>query len=430
MAVSAAPPQDHDAPVAVLIVAAGAGLRAGGGLPKQYRPIAGRSALARCMAIFAAREDVSTVLTAIRREDAARYDALAAALAVRRPELAQKLAAPVFGGCERQETARLGLERLASAAAPPRFVAIHDAARPFAPQAAIDRAFSAARRWGGACAALPLADTLRRGLSEVEGAPVAGEIVPRDGLYRAQTPQVFAFAPILAAHRAQAETPATDDAEIARRAGLTVRLTEGAPELMKITAPADFAFAAHLAAQIDPEDAGSAQRREARGMKADIRVGQGFDVHRFGPNADGSSDHVMLCGVRIAHETGLSGHSDADVGLHALTDAVLAAAALGDIGRHFPPSEARWRAAASDQFLAHAMRLAREAGGEATLLDVTLICERPKIGPHAEAMRARIAEIAAVEIGRVSVKATTSEKLGFTGRGEGIAAMATASFCF
>lgn len=406
--------------LAVIIVAAGAGTRAGGAAPKQYRPIRGRCAVERCLTLFAAHEGVSTVLTAIRAEDRPRFEeARARASSGLSAAQKRKIAEPIPGGAERQQTVRLALEHLAQGA-PPELVAIHDAARPFLPPETLNRAVAAARRHGGACVAEPLADTLRRG-EDAGTSVLAGEITPREGLWRAQTPQVFAFRPILEAHRAQADRPATDDAEIARRAGMSVALTAGAPELMKITRPEDFDLAEAWAHWED---------RMTAGVTPDIRVGQGFDVHRFGPNADGSSDHVMLCGVRVPYRIGLTGHSDADVGLHALTDAVLGAAALGDIGRHFPPSDAKWRGASSDRFLAHALALAREAGGRPSLLDVTLICERPKIGPHVEAMRARIAEIAGVEIARVSVKATTTEGLGFTGRGEGIAAMASATLVF
>lgn len=411
---------------AAIIVAAGSGMRAGGGIPKQHRPINGRSALTRCLEVFARNAGVERVLTAIRPGDEERFFAARASASTRlSPSEAAKLMDPVPGGAERQETVRLALEHLAQAPSPPRLAAIHDAARPFLPQAVLDQALDLAWKTGAVCVATPLVDTLRRG--DGEDPAFAGEITPRQGLWRAQTPQIFAFESILAAHRAEAARVATDDAEIARRAGMAVALCPGAPELMKITEPQDFDFAELLAAR---EDGAPQESPMSAAPLPDIRVGQGFDVHRFGPNADGSTDHVMLCGVSVPHETGLIGHSDADVGLHALTDAVLGAAALGDIGRHFPPSDEAWRGAASDQFLAFAMRLVREAGGRPTLLDVTLICERPKIGPHASKMRARIAEIAEVDLARVSVKATTSEGLGFTGRREGIAALASASFVF
>ncbi|MEM9725270.1 MAG: 2-C-methyl-D-erythritol 2,4-cyclodiphosphate synthase [Pseudomonadota bacterium] len=434
--------------VAAVIVAAGAGVRAGGGIPKQYRPIAGRSALSRCLEIFARSPRIHHVLTAIRADEGERYEAARAAACSRLVESeAAKIAPPVHGGAERQETVRKALERLADAPRRPALVAIHDAARPFLAEAILTAALDAAARHGAACVAAPVVDTLRQGIQAThDSLPQAGDLVSREGLWRAQTPQVFEFDAILAAHRAQRDAPATDDAEIARRAGLDVALSPGAPELMKITETGDFAVAEALARRLDPitppaadDPAEMAEMREMSMTDAmrppppagfDVRMGQGFDVHAFGPNADGSSDHVMLCGVQIPHETGLIGHSDADVGLHALTDAVLGAAALGDIGAHFPPSDPQWRGAASDQFLVHALRLARAAGATPTLLDVTMICEQPKIRPHVERMRARIAEIAEMEVGRISVKATTSERLGFTGRGEGVAALASATLVF
>lgn len=424
-----------------VIVAAGSGTRAGpGAAPKQYRSISGRCAVQRCLEAFAAHPAIDQVLTVIREEDRALFHSARDSAASRlSPSARAKIMEAIPGGAERQESVKLALEGLATGLAPD-LVAIHDAARPFLPTHVLEAALSAARRFGGACVAEPLADTLRRE-TLLDGRALAGEITPRDGLWRAQTPQIFDFSQILTAHREHGASPATDDAEIARRGGMRVALTNGAPALMKITRPEDFAFAEAIAAWMDAvprpgrSHTSTTERTEEMTemrpeFSPDIRVGQGFDVHRFGPNADGSRDHVMLCGVAVPHEDGLLGHSDADVGLHALTDAILGAAALGDIGRHFPPSEERWRGASSDQFLAHAVALASEAGGRPTLLDVTLICERPKIGPHVAEMRSRIAEITGVDIVRVSVKATTSEGLGFTGRGEGIAAMASATLAF
>lgn len=395
---------------AALILAAGRGSRAGAGAPKQYRPIDGRSSLLRCLETFGGHSAVDRMLVAIHPDDRAYYEADVARLT---PETRARLGEPISGGSERQETVRLGLEALARTA-PPTKVLIHDAARPFASAGVIDRVLETLEEVDGACAATPVVDTLRRGAPSL----ACGEIVPRDGLWRAQTPQGFRFQPILEAHRRLAGDLATDDAEIARRAGVETRLVMGDASNVKITQAEDFAFAERWVAA------------DKAARAPDIRMGQGFDVHAFGPNADGSEDHVMLCGVRVPHETGLKAHSDGDVGLHALTDALLGAAALGDIGQHFPPSDPTWKGAASDQFLAHAMRLLAEAGGRATNLDVTLICERPKIGPHVAAMRARIAQITGLELSRVSVKATTTEKLGFTGRREGIAAMAIATAAF
>jgi 2-C-methyl-D-erythritol 4-phosphate cytidylyltransferase/2-C-methyl-D-erythritol 2,4-cyclodiphosphate synthase len=306
----------------------------------------------------------------------------------------------VGGGGERAETVRLGLEALAAAA--PERVLIHDAARPFVSQAVIAAVIAALDDAPGACAALPNVDALRR---EDDGA--CGPLIPRDGAWRAQTPQGFRFAAILAAHRANADPRAPDDAEIARAAGLRVALVESEADNFKITRPGDFARAERLIAATE--------------AAMDVRMGTGFDVHRFGPG-----DHLTLCGVRVPFDRGFVAHSDGDVALHALTDAVLGAAALGDIGRWFPPSDPQWRGASSDRFLAHAVAEAAALGLRPASLDVTILCERPKITPHAEAMRARIAAIAGVDIARVSVKATTTEGLGFAGRGEGIAAQAAA----
>ena len=270
------------------------------------------------------------------------------------------------------------------------------------PAAVIDRVREAVDETHGAVPALPVSDTLKR----VEGDLVQGTVA-RDRLYRAQTPQGFPFAAILAAHRAAAtRTDLTDDAAVAEAAGLAVRLVSGAEENVKLTTEADFA---RMARRDEPPP-------------LEVRTGTGFDVHRFAPG-----DHLWLCGVRIAHTATLAGHSDADVALHALTDALLGAIADGDIGAHFPPSDPDWRGAPSHRFLAHAARLVRAAGGEIMHCDLTILCEAPKIGPHRAAMRARVAEILGVALDRVSLKATTTEGLGFTGRGEGIAAQAVAT---
>lgn len=307
------------------------------------------------------------------------------------------LPASVAGGATRQDSVRAGLEALA--ADPPDIVLVHDAARAFVPASVIDALIAAFDdpAVDGACPALPQVDSLRRGAD----GRFSGS-VDRDGLWRVQTPQAFRFPALLAAHRTAAPGQ-TDEVAIALAAGLTVAITQGDERAFKVTEPADFAKAEAM-------------------TNYSSRAASGFDVHRFGPGT-----HVWLCGVKIPHDAGLIGHSDADAGLHALTDALLGTIAAGDIGDHFPPSEERWRGAASDQFLAHAAHLVRERGGIIDHVDVTLICERPKIGPHREAMRARMAEILAIDIARVSVKATTTEKLGFTGRQEGIAAQALAS---
>jgi 2-C-methyl-D-erythritol 4-phosphate cytidylyltransferase/2-C-methyl-D-erythritol 2,4-cyclodiphosphate synthase len=292
-----------------------------------------------------------------------------------------------------------GLESLA--ATPPARVLIHDGARPFVAAAVIDRVLAALADSPGAIAALPVVDTLK----QAAGGRIAGTR-DRTGLWGAQTPQGFRFAEILAAHRAAAGEELTDDAAVAERAGLAVTLVEGSRENMKVTSQDDLAVA----------------ERWLRGAQEETRVGQGFDVHAFGPG-----DHVTLCGIRVPHDAGLVGHSDADVGLHALTDAILGALGAGDIGSHFPPSDPQWRGADSGKFLVHARDLVAAQGGRLLHLDVTLICERPKIGPHRDAMVARIAGLLDLPAGRVSVKATTTEKLGFTGRGEGIAAQAVAT---
>ncbi len=375
---------------AALILAGGSGERFGGDVPKQYLPLAGRAVLRHSADTFAAHPRIDAVRVVIREDDRALYDAALAGL---------DILDPVEGGSSRQDSALLGLESLTELA--PERVLIHDAARPFVDSATINRILFTLADGPAALPALPLADTLKR----ADGATVAATI-DRAGLWRAQTPQGFRYGDIMAAHRAAAGAELTDDSAVAEHAGLAVTLVMGSEDNMKVTTPEDFARAEMLLA----------------GRGAGARIGTGFDVHRFGPG-----DHVMLCGVRIPHDRGLEGHSDADAGLHALTDAILGAAAEGDIGMHFPPSDPRWRDADSDVFLRHAASLVTARGGEILNVDVTLICETPKIGPHREAMVGRIAEILDLPPTRVSVKATTTEGLGFTGRGEGIGAQAAAS---
>lgn len=372
--------------VAAIVVAAGRGVRAGGELPKQYRRIGGRTVLARAVAAFARHPRIDEVRVVIHPDDRALHDEAMAGLAV---------GAPVAGGATRQESVLNGLEALAGS--PPDIVLIHDAARCFVPADLIDRVLDVmtSHPGAGAIPALPVTDTIKRGAGDLVETTVA-----RENLHRAQTPQGFPYGAILAAHRATRGRELTDDAAVAEAAGIPVRLVEGAEENLKMTTPEDF------------------RRREA----GEPRTGTGFDVHRFT-----EGDHVWLCGVRVPHTHGLEGHSDADAGLHALTDAILGGLGAGDIGEHFPPSDPRWKGAASDAFLAHAAGLVARAGGRIAHCDVTLICERPKIGPHKAAMRARIAEILGLDAGRVSVKATTTEGLGFTGRGEGLAAQAVAT---
>ncbi|MEI6984717.1 MAG: bifunctional 2-C-methyl-D-erythritol 4-phosphate cytidylyltransferase/2-C-methyl-D-erythritol 2,4-cyclodiphosphate synthase [Rhodospirillaceae bacterium] len=377
-----------------LIVAAGSGERFGGELPKQYLPLAGRPLLRHAITVFLDHPGVDGVQVVYQPTHHELY--LAATAGLNLPE-------PVAGGATRQESGRLGLERLAcSPLGPPLFVLIHDAARPLVDAATISGVLVALERAPAAVAAVPVIDTLKRG----EGGFTAGT-VDRGGLWRAQTPQGFHFQTILEAHRRWAGAGLTDDAAVAEQDGLPVALVTGSPDNIKVTTPIDLERAHRLLG-------GGAVRNIM-----DIRTGLGFDVHRFT-----SGDGVTLCGVRIPHDQSLLGHSDADVGLHAVTDAVLGAIAAGDIGSHFPPCEPQWRGADSAVFLRHAVGLVQERGGVISNVDVTLICERPKVGPHRSVMVARLAELLGIAPGRVSFKATTTEKLGFTGREEGIAAQA------
>lgn len=363
---------------AALIVAAGRGTRAGPGAPKQWRPLAGARVIDHTVAAFE-QAGIDRILLVLHPD-----------------ELAQSPRPAVPGGATRQASVRAGLEALAEH--PPTHVLIHDGARATTPVEVIHRVRDALRHADGAAPALPVTDALWHGTETVTGT------ADRTGLWRAQTPQGFRFDAILAAHRAH-PGGAADDVEVARAAGLDVTIIPGHEDNLKITGPEDFARAERL----------------LKGPPMDIRLGNGFDVHRFG-----AGDHVMLCGVAVPHERGLQGHSDADVGMHALTDAIYGALAKGDIGQHFPPSDPQWKGAESHIFLRHAITLARNAGYSLANADVTLICEQPKIGPHAPAMAQALATILEVEPTRISVKATTSERLGFTGREEGIAALATA----
>ena len=379
---------------AAILVAAGRGLRAGAGGPKQYREIGGRPVIFRAMQAFSEHPDVFAVQPVVNPDDAAVFSEAVAGL---------RHQPPTNGGATRQASVHAGLEALA--AAKPDIVLIHDAARPFVTSAVISRAIDAAGRTGAAVPAVPVTDTIKQvsDAGHVEATP------DRARLRIAQTPQAFRFDVILDAHRRAARegrSDFTDDAALAEWAGLTVATFEGDPANMKLTTPEDFVREeARLAAQL-----------------GDIRTGTGYDVHAFG---DG--DHLMLCGVRVPHSRGFLAHSDGDVGLHALVDAILGALADGDIGSHFPPSDPQWKGAASDKFLKYAVDRVTARGGRIANLEVTMICERPKIGPLRDVMRARIAEITGLHISRVAVKATTSERLGFTGREEGIAATASAT---
>ena len=372
-----------------LIVAAGRGSRFGGEIPKQWRDLGGRPVLRHSLAAFAAHPAIDAVRAVIHPDDRASYAAAAAGLG---------LDEPIVGGATRQDSVRLGLEAFAPSA--PDLVLIHDGARPFVTAGVVGRVISALTEHIGAIPALAVHDTLKRA---EDGRIVA--TVPRAGLWRAQTPQGFRFQAILEAHRATAGQELTDDAAVAEQAGLAVGLVAGDRDNVKITTAEDLRRAA--------------SRLAAPG---DSRVAGGFDVHRF---TDG--DHVMLCNIAVPHSHALAGHSDADVALHALTDALLGTIAAGDIGSHFPPTDPRWKGVDSALFLAHAGELVGALGGQIVHLDVTIICERPKIGPHRAAMAARVADILGIEERCVSIKATTTEGLGFTGRREGIAAQATAT---
>lgn len=383
-----------------LVVAAGTGSRAGSGLPKQYRIIAGTTVLRRTLdALLACRAPagpIDAVRVVIRPEHHPLYVAATQGL---------DLPPPIHGGETRQDSVRAGLEALAADS--PDRVLIHDAARPFVDPALVGRVAAALDRHEGAIAALPVVDTLRR----VEDGIAAGT-VPRDGLWAAQTPQGFRFAAILAAHRAAAGLALTDDAAVAERAGHRVAMVQGSPDNVKITTEEDLRRAEMLTL-----------RQGSAPALPDLRLGNGFDVHRFASGDGGGT--VILCGVPIPHPRRLDGHSDADVGLHALTDALLGAIAAGDIGQHFPPSDPQWKGADSALFLRHAATLVA-ARGTILNVDVTLLCEAPRIGPHRAAMIDRIASLLGIAADRVSVKATTTERLGFLGRREGIAAQATA----
>jgi 2-C-methyl-D-erythritol 4-phosphate cytidylyltransferase/2-C-methyl-D-erythritol 2,4-cyclodiphosphate synthase len=382
------------AQVAAVVVAAGRGVRAGGDLPKQFRNIGGETALHRALVSFLEAPNVSLVQPVIRAEDAERVRALTGAL---------DILAPVFGGTTRQASVRAGLEALLPRS--PDIVLVHDAARPFASAGLIGRAIAAVQKTGAAIPVLPVTDTVKR----VDEAGTVEATLDRSALRLVQTPQAFAFPTLLEAHRraaAQGRDDFTDDAALAEWAGMKVTVFAGEPGNIKLTTPDDFTRA---------EAAQSA-------TLGDVRTGSGLDVHAFEPG-----DHVTLGGIRIPHSHTLTGHSDADVALHALTDAILGALADGDIGVHFPPSDPQWRGASSDRFLTFAVDRVRARRGRIAHLDLTIVCEAPRIGEHRDRMRATIANLAGISIDRVGVKATTSEKLGFTGRGEGIVAYATAT---
>ncbi|MEM8935490.1 MAG: bifunctional 2-C-methyl-D-erythritol 4-phosphate cytidylyltransferase/2-C-methyl-D-erythritol 2,4-cyclodiphosphate synthase [Pseudomonadota bacterium] len=383
-----------------ILVAAGRGVRAGPGGPKQYRPLNGRAILAWASEAFAHHPQIDAVRVVIHKDDFDLYEDAMQELTAH-----PKVLPPTTGGAERQDSVRLGLESLIQAS--PGRVLIHDAARPFIDAATISRVVDALDTHDGAIAALPVYDTVKRAAGDAD-TPIIADTLPRDALWRAQTPQAFHFDAILAAHRDAAGKALTDDAAVAEAAGLSVGLVAGSPNNMKITQAEDFGLAASLLS--------------GKATTMEYRTGQGFDVHAFEEGA-----RITICGIEIPHVKKLKGHSDADVGMHALTDALFGAVSEGDIGDHFPPSEPQWKGAPSRIFLEKAREVVLEKGGQITHCDITLMCEAPKIGPHRAAMRAALAEILQIDVARVSVKATTTERLGFTGREEGIAALATAT---
>lgn len=369
---------------AAIIVAAGRGTRAGGGLPKQWQDLRGKSVIAHSFAAFQRAENVGEIVVVLHPDDTDLW----AQTGLHADHI-------VHGGATRDASVRAGLAALSSN--PPDYVLIHDAARPLVSQTIINNVINSLETHTGAAPALLVTDALWHGANNA----VTGT-QDRDGLFRAQTPQGFHFQTILSAHDAL-QIPASDDVAAARAAGHDIAIVPGEETNIKITSSSDFTLVNNLL-----------------GGDMDVRCGNGYDVHRFG-----EGDHVWLCGIRVPHTRSLQGHSDADVGLHAVTDAIYGALGMGDIGQHFPPSDPQWKGTASHIFLSHACALARNHGFTISNADCTLVCEHPKIGPHASDMKEKIANIMGIDHTRVSVKATTSERLGFTGRSEGIAAFAT-----
>ena len=382
--------------IAVIIVAAGRGHRFGGEMPKQYLEVHQQPLVRHAVQAFLDHPAIDLILPVIHPDDA---DILENDLG------GLDYLEPVAGGAARQDSVRNGLEGLASSA--PDYVLVHDAARPMVAPALIDRVIEALQDTSGVIPGIAVVDTLKR--ADDDG--IITDTVSRDGLWRAQTPQGFKYADLLAAHRSAIGQELTDDAAVMEASGYRVAVVLGDENNIKVTTPDDLM----RMEEIMSDD--SAQAKLVRSPS--FRIGSGYDVHKLGPG-----DHVTLCGVEITSERALIGHSDADVALHSVTDAVFGAIADGDIGSHFPPTDSQWRGASSDQFLAYACERMRERGFELSNIDLTIICEKPKIGPHRDAMRARLAEIAQIDVSCVSVKATTTERLGFTGRGEGIAAEA------
>lgn len=389
--------------IGMVVVAAGRGERAGASQegPKQYRNVGGQPVLRRTLEVFAAHASISEIVVAIHPDDADLYAAATSGLG--------GTIRAISGGSTRQASTRLGLLALKDGNVD--HVLIHDGVRPFVDPALIDRVIAGIGPRQGSLPALAVSDTIKKG----DGAGLVSGTVDRTGLFAAQTPQGFPFDPILVAHEKAHEEGRddfTDDAAIAEWAGIPVKIVEGAPDNVKLTWARDIVMA-------------DARLNGTSASFPDIRTGNGYDVHRFAPG-----DHVTLCGVAIPHDRRLDGHSDADVGLHALTDALLATCGAGDIGTHFPPSDPQWKGAASRIFVEEAVRLVRDKGGRIANADVTLVCEAPKIGPHREAMVAEMADMLGIAPDRVSVKATTNEGLGFLGRREGIAAIATATVAY
>lgn len=383
---------------AVIVVAAGRGHRFGGEMPKQYKSLGGRAVLRHSLGVFCAHPMIQTVRTVIHPDDEALYKSAAEGLPV---------CAPVYGGATRQESVRNGLESLKDN--PPDIVLVHDGARPFIDFGVINRVIAQALKGTGAVPALPVTDTVKTVKKTPDGLMQIDKTVDRSTLWRVQTPQAFPYAALLKAHEQAAGMELTDDAAVAEQSGLSVVLTAGDEDNVKITTAQDLIRAE--------------ERLAAK--PADIRSATGFDVHKFE-----RGDSVTLCNVKIPFDKGLNGHSDADVALHALTDALFGAIGSGDIGLHFPPSDDKWKGADSSLFLEYAVALVRGLGGRILNADVTLICEAPKIGAYRLQMVQRLSELLGINASKIGLKATTTEKLGFTGRKEGIAAQACVSVAF
>ena len=390
--------------IAILIVAAGRGSRAGAGLPKQYRQLGDRCLLAHTLSSLCAAMPNASLCVVIHPDDKHHYLQCISEISA---EERSRLQAPVFGGVSRQESVRNGLEALARDQAPD-FVLIHDAARPFVDQALVNSALVGARQFGAAIPGLAVTDTIK----QVTRDDMIVATPDRADLRAVQTPQAFSFSLILSAHRLAAKDARdyTDDSMVLEATGHEIFVFPGDTSNFKITTSEDFARAMALLNKNSSADL------------LDIRVGQGYDVHAFSPG-----DHIWLGGVSIPHTHTLAGHSDADVLMHALTDALLGAICEGDIGKHFPPSDQKWKGASSKIFLSHACKLIKDKGGAIANIDVTVICEAPKIGPHRDEIRSNLAQIMSLDIARISIKATTTERLGFTGRQEGIASLALAT---